>query len=457
MSNPTESPPTEKSSDESTPSRLGKFIQTYHSFLSSFVIGAAGLIATTIWQYRQADVTASQTKTQQKIAQDQADNNWKIEKADILAKNLQVLAAQGAGNAEQRYGVLLSLTRGKILDPELAVSYALDLGKESPEYMRSVLNGTEGKDYWRLARAFEPTCEQRYGITRSVEICSADKLADRSTAIAEMVADEIQSTVAPAKPAPMTLLEDERLAQAHSLRLAWLFTPALMNMYERRQWNDITRFENSSPGAHLIAALVLASARTGELVSAQEAATLENFHAEHRKWLTKYMFENSCDHECKGKLVDYMLTAYEEAEGDYDLPMRTLIEQSRTKVGAALARLHSRLLWCQVDGQDMEQFRDRVLVPATTETFKNEKINPETLEDLVGLVSVTKAPREGVALDGWKAMIAEIEKHGKYGKTLEARRSAAAHERSYPPPSMKKSNFCIISSDESPPQRKAAR
>src|ERR1700687_4810130 len=458
MANPSESPSTEKGSDENNPSRLGKFIQTYHGFLSSFVIGAAGLIATTIWQYRQADVTASQAQTQQQVAKTQAENSWKIEKANILAKNLEVLSAQGLGHAEQRYGVLLSLTRGQILDPELAVSYALDLGKENPEYMRSVLNNTKGKEYWRLARAFEPTCDQRYGITRPVEICNVDKLGDRPTAIAEMVADEIQSTIPPAKAEPMTLLEDEHLAQSHSVRLAWLFIPALINMYERRQWNDITRFEAASPGARLIAALVLASARTGELVSAQEAATLAKVHSEHRKWLTRYMFENSCDHECKGKLVDYMLTAYEEAEGDYDLPMKTLLEQSRSKVGAALAHLHSRLLWCQVDGQDMEQFRDRVLVPATTETFKNEKSNPETLDDLVGLVGVTKAPREGPALDGWKAMIAEIEKHGKYTKTLEARRSAAARERSSPPPAMKKSNFCIPSpSEDGPPQRKAAR
>src|SRR6266852_4669143 len=88
------------------------------------------------------------------------------EKANILAKNLEVLSAQGSGHAEQRYGVLLSLTRGQILDPELAVSYALDLGKENPDYMRSVLNNTKGKEYWRLARAFEPTCDQRYGVTR---------------------------------------------------------------------------------------------------------------------------------------------------------------------------------------------------------------------------------------------------------------------------------------------------
>ena len=457
MDNPSESPTPDKPSSEIETSRIGRFIQTYHSFLSSFVIGAAGLVATSIWQYRQSETAKQQAETQQAVAARQAENSWNIEKADILAKNLQVLSSQGSGNVEQRYGVLLSLTRGNILDPEVAVSYALDLGKENPEYMRSVLNGTQNKDYWRLARAFEPTCEQRYGITRPVEVCNVDKLADRSAALAELIADEIQGN-GPGKPNPMVLLQDEIQVQSNATRLSWLFTPALLSMYERRQWSRIDRFEATSPGAHLVAALVLASARTGELVGAQEAAALEKFHSEHRKWLTQYMFENNCDGECKSKLVDFMLTAYEESEGDYDLPMRTLLEQSRAKVGAALGVLHARLLWCQVDGQDMEQFRDRVLVPATTETFKSDKGNPETLEDLSSLVAVTKAPKEGASLDAWKAMMAAIEKkNGKSAKSLEARHAAVLHERGSPPPAMKKWNFCVASQAEEDAARKAAR
>ena len=47
-----------------------------------------------------------------------------------------MLSAQGPGSVEQRYGVLLSLARGNILDPELAVSYALELGKENADYMQ---------------------------------------------------------------------------------------------------------------------------------------------------------------------------------------------------------------------------------------------------------------------------------------------------------------------------------
>src|SRR5215471_10754121 len=112
MDNPSESPTPDKPSSEIETSRLGKFIQTYHSFLSSFVIGAAGLIATSIWQYRQSETARHQAESQQKVAETQAANQWRIERAEILAKNLQVLASQGPTTVEQRYGVLLSLARG---------------------------------------------------------------------------------------------------------------------------------------------------------------------------------------------------------------------------------------------------------------------------------------------------------------------------------------------------------
>src|SRR5258708_25649661 len=156
--NKTESSSNPESSDPQS-TRIGKFIQTYHGFLRRFVIGAAGRNATAIWQFRQAEIAGRQAAAQQKVAETQAENNWKIEKGKMLSQNLQTLSAQGANNVEQRYGVLLSLTRGNILDPELAVSYALELGRDNPEYMRSVMTNTGGKDYWRLARAFERTCQ----------------------------------------------------------------------------------------------------------------------------------------------------------------------------------------------------------------------------------------------------------------------------------------------------------
>src|SRR4051812_48565417 len=102
--------------DDPNTSKVGKFVIKYHTFLSSFVIGVAGLIATSIWQYRQSETARRSAESQQKVAETQAANSWKIERAEILAKNLQVLASSGPNNVEQRYGVLLSLARGNILD-----------------------------------------------------------------------------------------------------------------------------------------------------------------------------------------------------------------------------------------------------------------------------------------------------------------------------------------------------
>lgn len=456
-------------------SRLGRFIQTYHGFLSTFVIGVAGLIATSIWQYRQSETAKQQADSQQLVAEKQAENNWKIEKAHILAQNLQVLSSQGPGNVEQKYGVLLSLTRGNILDSELAVSYALELGKENSEYMRSVLTNTEGKDYWRLARAYEPTCDQRYGVTRPVQICDVDKLATRSRGIADLVSDETQAAllqeksnfadqpkggspsqpkVKPPEPSnkttPLDLLKDERQVQAHAMRLTWLFTPTLINFYERRQWSPISKFESASTGARLIAALVLASARTGEFVNNDEAAQRERFHADHRKWLTQYLSGNACDAECKAKLVEVMLTFYEEAEGDYDLTMRALIEAPRAQSGPAVSHLHTRLLWCQVDGQDAAELRDRVLVPAAIEMLDKDKSNPETVVDLVGLLAIVKPPKDAETQAGWRAFTSALEKpnHARYAKTFADRKATAARERASPPLALKKSNFCIPAAGE---------
>ncbi len=463
---PSASPPKNNSPSQEA-SRIGRFIQNYHGFLSSFVIGAAGLIATSIWQYRQSEIATRQAKTQEEVAARQAENNWKIEKADILAKNLQTLSAQGPGNLEQKYGVLLSLTRGNILDSELAISYALELGKENPEYMRSVLANTSEKHYWRLARAFEPTCEQRYGISRPAQICEGDKLAERSAAIAELIADETQLELnqghvgALEKTGPLDVLRDERQVQAHATRLSWLFTPTLIRYYERRQWDEISKFEAKSPGARLVAALVLAAARTGEFVSGNEAVKLEKFHSDRRKWLTQYMVGSTCDGECRAKLVEVMLTSYEEAEGDYDLPMRTLLEQPRAQAGAAVSHLHTRLLWCQVDGQDLGTFRDRVLLPAALEVLSKEQGNAETIEDLLGLLALAKAPKEGGGLATWRSLISVLERtaNARYAKIFSERRTAGQRERASPPPALKKQNFCIAPPPEetAAPPRKASR
>jgi hypothetical protein len=439
--------------------RMGRFIQAYSGFLSSFVIGVAGLVATSIWQYRQSQIAARNAESEQAIAKTKAENDWRIARAEILAKNLNILASQAPDTADQRFGVLLSLTRGSILDPELAVSYALELGKVNPDYMRSVLSSTARKNYVQLEHAFALTCLQRFGVERAADICRDDKLADRSDAIALLVEDEIEASAQAGKLAegPMALLHDEREVQARPGKLMWLFEPYLQDLYERRQWKEIAAFEAFSVGARLVAALVLATARTGEFITNVEQTQLERFHADRRKWLLGYMFARSCDPECRGKLVDVMLSTYGEAQGDYDESLQKLVQLSRAEAGPAVGKLHARLLWCQVDGDDLQEFRDRVLVPALARAMKPGKEADRTmLEDLVGLVALVPEPEAAPAeigappdpagakaLAAWRQMLDGVDKGGeRIQRAFNVRRATARRERANPPPMIKKVNFC---------------
>lgn len=463
----------EKASDD-TPSRMGRFIQTYSGFLSSFVIGVAGLVATSIWQYRQSQIAQKQAESEQAIAKTKAENDWRIARADILAKNLNVLASQTPDTADQRFGVLLSLTRGSILDPELAVSYALELGRVRPEYMRSVLASTAHKNYVQLAHAFALTCLQRFGVERAAEICKDDQLADRSDAIAQLIQDELEAAAATANAGagPLTLLKEERDVQAQPGKLMWLFEPYLQDLYERRQWNEIGAFESYSVGARLVAALVLATARTGEFITDVEHAQLDKFHAARRKWLVSYMFGRSCDPECRGKLVDQMLSTYGEAQGDYDEALKKLIQLSRGEAGPALSRLHARLLWCQVDADDLAQFRDRVLVPALASALGNGKADRTMLEDLVGLLALvpepvanvpapavplvgpaahvsSRAPASEQSVRAWRQVVELMPRSGdRLQRAFNVRRATARRERLNPPPMIRKVNLCNVAESE---------
>jgi len=445
------------------PSKFGHFIQTYSAFLSSFVIGVAGLIATSIWQYRQSQIAEEQSHAQQAAAKAKADSDWRIARAEILGKNLNVLSAQGANTADQRFGVLLSLTRGNIIDPELAVSYALELGRDNADYMRSVLASTSDKNYWQLAQAFKLTCLQRFGVARAAEICKDDKLADRSDAIAQLIQDELEAStaVSDVQHGPMSLLREERQVQEWPGKMAWLFEPYLQDLYERRLWKDIESFESASVGAHLVGALVLATARTGELVSASEASRVEAFHADQRKWLVSYLLGSTCDADCRGRLVDVMLSSYGEAQGDYDEPLKRLLLQPRGEAGPTLAHLHARLLWCQVDSDDLAEFRDRVLVPAVTQALSSAPgkngpaVDPSSIDDLVGLTALLAEPTDPKTQAGWKGLLtamAALPAGGskgaagadRYQRVFATKRAAAARERLNPPPMIKKVSFCNV-------------
>jgi len=423
-------------------SRLGRFITKYHTFVSSFVIGVTGLIATSIWQFRQSETTRNQAESQQKVAETAAANSWKIERADILSKNLAVLASSGPDTVEQRYGVLLSLTRGQIIDPELAVSYALELGRDNADDMMSVLANTSYKDYARLSRAFELSCEEKYGTTPGIDACS-NKLGPRSEAIGQLFADEIH-TPTPGAPGPLQLLADERQVQINLQLYVGLYETALINMYEHRGWDEVTKFAAFSPGAHLVSALILAAARTGEFVTDDEAKVLEDFHGEQTRWLTAYLTGKTCDAECKGRMLEVMVSHYQEAQGDFDTAIRTLLESPRAQAGVAISRLHARLLWCQLDDADLVPLRDRALVPAATQLLKTPPSDPAIREAVISLLAVVNepTPTEPEAEAAWAAMLAQLDKTPAVAKLYKERRTKALKERATPPVALRKINFC---------------
>jgi hypothetical protein len=446
-----------ENSDKPVPqSKVGRFIQTYHTFLSTFVIGAAGLIATSIWQYKQSEIARRQAESEQKIAKTNAENQWRIERAEILAKNLQVLAAHGANSADQRYGVLLSLTRGAILDPELAVSYALELGKDNAEYMKSVLASTADKDYAQLAHAYTPTCEAKYGLARQVELCKADDLGARSDAISRLLSEDAEAWAATGAPdsgngnGAMAVLKDERAVHKEPARLALLFSPAINDLYQHQQWAEYRRFAAYSPGAHLVAALVLAGARTGEL-SAGGAAFADTLHAEERAWVTVHVLGSTCDDECRARVADYMLTNIGDAAGDFDETLRKLLVRPRSESGATVERLHTRLVRCQVTGSTEGLFRDRVLVAALVDALSQPKSDPLAVDNLVDLLALVSEPAEPTAQTAWKAALGRLAKvFPERYKRFNERLVAAVVARKTPPPALHKVSFCKAAESDQP-------
>jgi len=432
------------------PSRVGQFIQTYHSFMSSFVIGAAGLIATSIWQYRQSETARATAESQQQIAITQAENSWRIQRAEILSKNVSVLSSSGEGTVEQRYGVLLSLTRGNLLDPELAMSYALELGKHNPEYMRSVLVTVSDKSYGRLAGAFELTCEQRFGFARDVPICKADAYLGRARAIAQLFGDEIDNAPDMKKAGPMTLLKEERDVQAAPLRYAWLFAPYLSSLYDRRQWHEIEQFEGYSPGARLTAALVLGPTRS-ELVATSEVVMVDKFHDARSFWLVEYMLGPTCDAECKGRLIDIMITNHTEVAGRFDAGLIKLLHRPRAEAGIALGRMHTRLLACQVEDDHVAGLRDQVLIPALEEELNKPEPDKLKVEELLSLCVLAPDPpapdKNGVATPQrarWQAAIdkTKVVMGDQFRRVFDVRRAAAETSRKNPPDQLRQAMFC---------------
>src|SRR5262249_35861134 len=107
--------------------------------------------------------------------------------------------------------------------------------------------------------------------------------------------------------------------------------------------------------------------------------------------------------------------------------------------------LHARLLWCQVDSDDLVSFRDHVLVPSLTNAIGAPKQDATLIEDLVGLIALVPEPAasDAKAQDAWKKMMAALPKAAeRVQRALPPRRAASARDGSNPPPMIRKVNFC---------------
>jgi hypothetical protein len=279
-------------------------------------------------------------------------------------------------------------------------------------------------------------------VSPAIDACN-DRLAQRSEMLSVLVSDDLATTLAGDQPGPLALFKDEHHVQRDLEQLAGLFNFALLGMYDRRQWDDITKLEQTSSGAHLVGALVLAAARTGELNTDDDAKTLEQFHAGQTSWLSDYLVSKACDAECKGHLLDVMVTRFAESQGDFDTAMRKLIESPRSQSGIAISRLHARLLWCQVQDDDLAALRDHVLVPALTDEAGN-KTDASSRDGIVSLLAIVPEPaaHDAQATAAWAAMMTAIDRDAALAKTLRERRARALKQRAAPPQAMRQVSFC---------------
>ncbi len=393
-----------------------------------------------------------------KIAREQADNSWRIERAKILSENLKTLTARGGDTVEQRYGVLLSLLRGSILEPDVAVSYALELGRDNPDYMRSVLTNIDRKDeqyYRRLETAYVLTCEQRYGVSsQQVAQCSSDKWTERSAALASTLLDNMEDLSALDGPnSPMCLLQDEREVYPRMLRLIGLFSPFLHDLYERRMWEPIDKFLAKSPGAKFVGTLSLAIASND--LSAE--SDLEKAFRSRIEALTQgYLAGTACDMECRLRVFGFALSNLSKSRGIFERVLRGQLLKPRADVEPLLTRLSTRLQFCQYDPGDTTVIRDAIILPTVEAEAAKAKPDLSKLEQLLAMLAELPEPTAPVS-PAWQKLMEHLGKmsQGRYPKQLADRRTEVQKQRRAvigpPKPtdvSKKRPNFCLASDDQ---------
>jgi len=416
--------------------KLGQFIEKYSTFLSSFILGLAGLIATALYQNQNTKIAQKQAEAQIAISQNDAETKWKIARAEILGKNLNLLLDKNPDTTDQRYGVLLSLTREDVLDPELAMSYAFDLN--NAEYITSVILNIQHKSWAQIFHNFNLTCELRFGIRKNTPICKAlDKYDARSEAMTDVVSEELDK----GNKEPFKLLADDKQVKSHLMRLTYLFGPYLEQTWQRERWSEIEAFEKQGRGAQIVAAFALAADPAGEaFATSDHSSERAKFHELRQKRMHDLVFDASCDAECKGLAAEMLLNGIEEYGQAYASLLTQLLERSGTEFTQVMQRLQRRLLWCQLSRGAADHTLRDVLVPAWNDlsTGKSTK-EREKLRDAVADLAALIDPAADLKLPETLA------------RASDARRAKAKKDRESPPPALKKSNFCAARDEEPQP------
>lgn len=441
---------------------LAEFVSANTNVVSSFVIGIAGLAVTSTYQCNQGELQKRQAEAQMKIAREQADNSWRIERAKILSENLKTLTARGGDTVEQRYGVLLSLLRGSILEPDVAVSYALELGRDNPEYMRSVLTNIDRKDeqyYRRLEAAYVVTCEQRYGVSsQAVVQCATDKMAERSAALALTLMDNLEDpTVLDSTSSPLKLLDDERSVYANLFRWVGLLSPYLQDLYERRLWEQIDKVMAKSPGSKLVTTLALSLA-SSEMTA--ETDTEKALRARLQGLVEGYLAgNNACDAECRVRVFTFVVSNLGKSRGMFGRALRALLQGPRATVEPLVMRLSTRLQYCQHDPADGPLLRDSVLVPTVAAELAQPKPDWTKVDELMGLVALL--PEPSAPTETWTKLMEQLTKlsGGRYPKLVVDKRAEVTKlRRANVQPlgpvrslqaSKKRPSFCVGTEEES--------
>src|SRR5262249_48237465 len=147
---------------------------------------------------------------------------------------------------------------------------------------------------------------------------------------------------------------------------------------------------------------VLAADPSGELVGAEEAQKRAKFHEMRQQRLEKMLLDNSCDAECRGAAAEILLNGLPEFGGAYARVPRAPRAQRGAGSGAVHARLHRRLLLCQLDAPAGEKLLTDVLLPSYADLAaptngkangkKGERDRDRPAEELVDLVSLLDVP-----------------------------------------------------------------